>query len=182
MTTFTPEATERLPHRPPLPRYLTITWILLVLLAVFPLLSVVLDLVADVSVGIPGDHQGALTALAGISWTALRRGMPGVAHYITTLEVGYAVHELVFAVLFLVIVVVPFRRGQWWAWWACWAVLAADLTYLLTFGLHDTRVLIQSLVPSVALPVLLLLQVPRFRRSRTGDVPDRAPAAVGTTP
>lgn len=171
---------ERFPGGSPVPRYVTMTWGLLVLLAVFPLLSVALDLFGVVSAGIPGDHQGTFTALAHTSWTALRTSMPGVGHYVSTLEVGYAIHELVFAVLFLIIVLVPFRRGQSWAWWACWVVLAADLTYTLTFGLHDQRVLVQSLIPDIALPVLLLLQLPRFRRLRTDDATDRAQVVMGT--
>lgn len=165
---------ERFPDGRPVPRYLTITWGLLVLLAVFPLLSVALDLFGVVSAGIPGDHQGAFMAVAHTSWTALRTSRSGVAHYISTLEVGYAIHELVFAVLFLIIVLVPFRWGQWWAWWTCWVVLAADLTYTLTFGLHDQRVFVQSLIPDLALPVLLLVQLPRFNRTRRNDATDRA--------
>ena len=149
-----------------LPRHLTITWVLLLLLAVFPVVSVALDLLGDFTKGIPADHMGAFAALAGTGWAALRHSMPGLARYVTTLEVGYAIHELVFGILFIVIVAIPFRRGQWWAWWACWAVGIADVGYTLTFGLHDSSVLFQSLGAGIALGVLLLLQLPRFLRPR----------------
>lgn len=145
-----------------LPRHLQITWILLLLLAVFPIISVALDLLGDLTTGIPSDHRSTLAALARTTWTALRHGMPGLARYLTTLEIGYAIHELVFGILFIVIAAIPFRRGQWWAWWTCWAVVIADLGYTLTFGLHDSRILLQSLVAAGALVALLLLQLPRF--------------------
>jgi len=83
-----------------------------------------------------------------------------LANYVTLLETGYAVHELVFGILFLVIVAIPLRRGQWWAWWACWAVLLADLGYTFTFGRHDPTVLSRSLIADLALPVLLHAQLP----------------------
>lgn len=155
-----------------LPRHVVITWVLLLILAAFPVVSVALDLLGDLTNGIPADHKSAFAALAGITWTALRDSMPRLARYVSTLELGYALHELVFGILFIVIVAIPFRRGQWWAWWACWAVGIADLGYTLTFGLHDSRALLQSLIPDIALPVLLLLQLPRFFRGRRAD---RAP-------
>ncbi|MFZ0216699.1 MAG: hypothetical protein WAM30_12260 [Candidatus Dormiibacterota bacterium] len=145
------------------PRHVTVGWALLLLLALFPVLSASLDLVADVSRGIPSDHQAAFAALVGRSWNSIQHAAPGTAGYITLLEIGYAIHELVFGVLFLVIVAIPFRRGEWWAWWACWVVLVADLAYTLTFGRHDAAILRQSLVADIALPVLLLWQLARFR-------------------
>lgn len=80
--------------------------------------------------------------------------------YVTLLETGYALHELVFGILFLVIVAVPLRRGRWWAWWLAWVVLLADLGYTLTFGRHDSTVFSRALIADIALPVLLLAQLP----------------------
>jgi hypothetical protein len=80
--------------------------------------------------------------------------------YITLLEMGYALHELVFGILFVVVVAVPLRRGRWWAWWLCWVVLIADLGYTLTFGRYDPTVFSRSLIADLALPVLLVAQVP----------------------
>ena len=52
---------------------------------------------------------------------------------------GYGLSVMIrstFALLFVVIVAVPFRRGQRWAWWAAWIVMIADLGYTFTFGRH----------------------------------------------
>jgi hypothetical protein len=144
------------------PRYLTIGWVLLVLLALFPFVAVAADLIADLTSGIPGDHLGAFARLAGMSWTSAQHAVPGVASYVTMLEVGYAAHEVVFAMFFLVIVVIPFRRGERWAWWVSWTLLLADLVYTFTFGRYDSTILQRSLVVDILLPILLLVQIPRF--------------------
>jgi hypothetical protein len=153
--------------RRPLPRHLTGGWVLLVLLGVFPFLAVAADLIADLTSGIPGDHQAAFARLAGMGWASAQHATPGATSYITLLEIGYAVHELVFAIFFLVVLVIPFRRRERWAWWVSWALLLADVVYTLTFGRYDPVILQRSLVVDVALPILLLVQIPRFF-GRTG--------------
>src|SRR5215472_15630670 len=104
--------------------------------------------------------------VAGLSWDAARQAATGVTRYVAMLEVAYAVHELVFAILFLVVLAIPFRRRARWAWWACWAVMLANLTYSLTFGAHDPAVLARSLIADIALPVLVLIHAPAFFRKR----------------
>jgi hypothetical protein len=158
------EQTESRPGPGRVPRYLTIGWVLLLLLALFPFLSVATDLVADLGAGIPSDHRATFASLAGMPWSGAQQASPGITRYITLLEIGYAVHELVFAVFFLVILAIPFRRRERWAWWSCWALLVADVGYSLTFGRYDRVILTRSLIVDVALPVLLLLQVGRFFR------------------
>jgi hypothetical protein len=64
-----------------------------------------------------------------------------VAQYVTLLERGYALYELAFTILFLIIVIIPFRERRWWARSACWTVMIAYLGYLLTFGVHDHTIL-----------------------------------------
>ena len=49
-----------------------------------------------------------------------------------------------------------------WAWWTSWALLLADVVYTLTFGRYDSTILQRSLVVDALLPILLLVQVPRF--------------------
>jgi hypothetical protein len=83
----------------------------MLLLGVFPVLTSVLDLVADAGTGLPSDHAGTFTAITGTSWPHAQAAAPGLARYVTLLERGYALHELTFALLFVVIVAVPFRRG-----------------------------------------------------------------------
>jgi hypothetical protein len=149
-----------------------VAYLLLLLLALFPILAAIADLVSDFGAGLPTDHQGTFAAVAGQSWPNVQTTAPGVASYITLLETGYAIHELVFGVLFLGIVAVPLRRGQWWAWWLAWAVLVADLGYTLTFGRHDATVLSRALIADIGLPVLLLVQLPWLlgkRKQRVGS-------------
>lgn len=146
----------------------TLAWGALLLLGAFPLFAAVADLHSELHGGIPADHRSAFAGLAGSTVAAARSSAPGVMRYVHTLEVGYAVHELVFGGLFLAIVAIPLRRREPWAWWACWIVLAADLTYALTFGLHSATILRQSLIAVVGLPVLLSLLAPSvFRRRAT---------------
>lgn len=135
---------------------------LLLLLGVFPIVSVAADLIADFTTGIPGDHLGAFSRIAGATWAGAQHTATGITNYITLLEIGYAAHELVFAILFLFILIFPFRKGERWAWWASWALLIADVVYTLTFGRYDSTILQRSLVVDVVLPILLLVQIPRF--------------------
>jgi hypothetical protein len=97
-----------------------------------------------------------------MSWSRAQLAAPGITHFVTSLEIAYAVHELVFGVLFLIIVAIPFRRRARWAWWACWVPVLANLTYTFTIGHYSTTTLAYSLIADVALPVLLLLHIPVF--------------------
>lgn len=141
------------------PRYLDVGWVLLLILGLFFLFAPLADLAVDRSSGFPSDHQGTFRSVAGVSWSAAKSSSHGITRYVTLLETGYAVHELVFGIMFLTI---PFRRGERWAWWVCWAVFLAAITYTLTFGRHDSTILARSLVAAIGLPVLLLIQLPRF--------------------
>jgi hypothetical protein len=147
------------------PRWLRATWWLLLVVAAFTVVFPLLDVAGILRSGIPSDHAAAFRALAGADFSSMRTSGP--AHYISQLEYGYAVHELVFGLLFVVVVLVPFRRGEWWAWWACWIPLIGYAGYTVTFAHFATATLAYSLVPDVALPVLLLVQLRRFRAPRS---------------
>lgn len=151
-------------HRPlpSQPRYLLVAWLLLLLLGLFFVFASLSDLVADARTGLPSDHLEAFHTLAGITWASAQHSSPTITHYITLLEVTYAVHELVFGLLFLLIVAIPFRHRARWAWWACWIPMLANLTYSLAIAHYSTTTLIYSLIADVALPVLLLLHIPAF--------------------
>jgi hypothetical protein len=144
------------------PRYLTVAWALLLLLGAFFLFAALSDLATDARTGLPSDHMGAFRSIAGLTWDAAKRSSPGITQYVTLLEYAYAVHELVFGILFLVVVAIPFRRGMRWAWWSCWAIMLANLAYSLTFGRHDSTILARSLIADIALPALLLVHIPVF--------------------
>lgn len=144
------------------PRYLLVAWILLLLLGGLFLFGALSDLVADVRVGLPSDHLEAFRALTGRTWASAQQAAFGITRYVTTLEIAYAVHELVFGLLFLIIVAIPFRRRARWAWWACWVPMLANLTYTFAIAHFSTTTLAYSLVADVALPILLLIHVPAF--------------------
>ncbi|HEY0757045.1 MAG TPA: hypothetical protein VGD98_24040 [Ktedonobacteraceae bacterium] len=145
-----------------LARYLRVAWLLLLLLGALFLFGSLSDLLADGRNGLPSDHLTTFSTIAGISWNSAQQSSPGITRYITTLEITYAVHELVFGLLFLMIVAIPFRRLARWAWWACWVPMLANLTYTLTIGQYSTTTLVYSLIADVLLPILLLLYIPAF--------------------
>jgi hypothetical protein len=143
-----------------------IGWIGLTLISAFLLFAVANDLRADSSTGIPVDHAGAFQALAGQSFDTVKQSTPGVAQYITTMEIGYALHELTFVALFLALVLIPLRRRQAWAWWACWFIMIANLGYTFTVARHDSTIMSRSLIADIAVPILLVLCAPAvFSRS-----------------
>src|SRR5262249_22957162 len=72
---------------------------------------------------------------------------------------AYAVHELVFGLLFLIIVAIPFRRRARLSWWL---PMLANLTYTFIMSHYSTTTLIYSLIADVALPVVLLLHLSAF--------------------
>ena len=146
------------------PRYLRMAWILLLLLGAFFLFASLSDLAADARTGLPSDHLEAFHTIAGVTWTSAKHSAPEITKYVTLLEVTYAVHELVFGLLFLIIVAIPFRQRTHWAWWACWIPMFANLTYTFAIAHYSTTTLVYSLIADIALPVLLLLHVPAFFR------------------
>jgi hypothetical protein len=147
---------------PKQPGYLLMAWILLLLLGAFFLFASVSDLIADGRSGLPSDHLEAFHTIAGVPWTSAKRSSPKITQYVTLLEVTYAVHELVFGLLFLLIVAIPFRQRKRWAWWACWIPMLANLTYTFAIAHDSTTTFVYSLIADVAFPVLLLLHVPAF--------------------
>jgi hypothetical protein len=144
------------------PLYLRVAWILLLIVGVFFLFASLSDLLSDARVGLPSDHLAAFSTIAGVSWAGAQQSSSGITHYVTLLEATYAVHELVFGLLFLIIVAIPFRRGARWAWWACWVPMLAALTYTFTIAHYSSTTLIYSLIADIAIPVLLLIHIPAF--------------------
>lgn len=148
------------------PILLRIGWIGLTIVGLFFVLASLNDLRADHASGLPADHTAAFTNQAQTSFAALQHTTPGVTRYLTNLEYGYAIHELVFAILFLAVVLIPLRRAERWAWFACWAVVIASVGYSLTFGTHDPKIMRYSLLTDIGIPALLLLAAPSVFASR----------------
>jgi hypothetical protein len=150
-------------------RWFTAALVLLGLLGLFNVFASASDFAATVSSGLPADHAGTFAKLSGTTWSSFKAAHDGAASYVTLLERGYALHELTFAILFLVILAIPFRARLRWAWWACWALLIAYIGYALTFGAHDSAILPRSLIGAIALPVLLIASAPAFFRTSRGQ-------------
>jgi hypothetical protein len=140
-------------------------WCGLLALAAFPLFGSLADLLSDLRGGIPADHAATFHVLSGMTIAQAKAAAPGIFSYVHQLEVGYAVHELVFAVLLLAVVAVPLRQRQRWAWFACWTILVADVAYAATFGAHDPTILRQALIGAIGMPALLLVLAPSVFRS-----------------
>lgn len=147
-------------------RYLLVTWIVLLLLGVLFFFASISDLAADMRTGLPSDHLEAFRALAGLTWDNAQRSAPQIVHFVTTLEVAYAFHEMVFALLFLLIVAFPFRARARWSWWACWIPMLANLAYTFTLAHYSTTTLIYSLIADIVLPLALLIHIPAFFRKQ----------------
>lgn len=148
-----------------------VTWLLLLILALFTVVFPLLDIAGTARSGMPSDHTAAYRALAGTGFPGIQPAGP--TRYIRRLEYGYALHELAFALLFAVIVAIPLRTGQRWAWLACWPSLIATIGYTVTLARFRTPTLTYSLIPDVAIPVLLLAQAPRFWGRDAQAVPAR---------
>jgi hypothetical protein len=156
------------------PRLARLGQALLILLGLFYLYGAAADLAALARRNLPADHRGTFTRLTGTSYAHAQAATPGIASYISALERGYALHELTFALLFLLIIAIPFRARQRWAWWAAWLPMIANLGYTVTFGTHDHIILVRSLIADIALPVLLLAHIPAFFATSPGN-PATAP-------
>ena len=60
--------------------------------------------------------------------------------------------------LFLVLVLVPLRRGELWAWCTCWVLLIAYVGYTVTTAQDGSTSFAYRRVADVGLPVLPKLQ------------------------
>jgi hypothetical protein len=88
----------------------TASWVLLAFVGVLTLLYSLLS--AERAYGTYNDHIG------GVSVRELSAGRPEVDTAVRARRATAAACSAGFATLFLLITVVPYRRGEVWAWWA----------------------------------------------------------------
>src|SRR4029077_7216509 len=69
----------------------------LLVLGAFYVYGAAADLASLARHNLPADHQGTFTKLTGATFSQAKTANPGIASYITTVERGYALHELTFA-------------------------------------------------------------------------------------
>jgi hypothetical protein len=90
---------------------LTAAWVFLLLLGALFLFAAISDLRADVRAGLPADHLAAFAQATGGAWASAKQTAPGLTAYVTLLEYAYAIHELVFGLLFVIIIAIPFASA-----------------------------------------------------------------------
>ncbi|HTJ69894.1 MAG TPA: hypothetical protein VL551_20320 [Actinospica sp.] len=64
--------------------------------------------------------------------------------------------------LFLLLVLIPFGRGERWAWFACWGVLIATIGWSLAIAAHEHTLLPCSLMADIGAPLILLISTRGF--------------------
>jgi hypothetical protein len=110
-------------------RLQTAAWVLLLCIGAFLALGSIYDLLTAARGQLPSDHVASFTAVTGSSWQDA-----STAPYITRVEADYAIYELLFAAIFLVVAAIPLRRRERWAWWTCWLILVPELAFAIVFG------------------------------------------------
>jgi len=110
----------------------TASWIILVVVGALTLVG---------SLGSLGIAYGpAQDQIGPASLTELSVGRPDVATAIRARRATAAAFAAGFATLFLIITIVPYRRGEVWAWWAlAAATLVVSVLILLRVPLHGVH-------------------------------------------
>jgi hypothetical protein len=104
----------------------------------FLALGSIYDLISAARNQLPSDHASTFTVLTGTSWQDAGAMAYPTTPYIRILEIDYAIYEILFAALFLVVAAIPLRRGERWAWWCSWLIVFPLLTFAVLFGTHDS--------------------------------------------
>ena len=156
-------------------RSTTVAWVVLVAIAAFLALGSVFDLIADARGTLPSDHSSTFKALTGTTLQHAAKVQHSATPYVTHVEVGYAVYELLFAALFLAVAMIPLRHGDRWAWWCCWLIIGPLATFAALFGAHNSGTLSAAIIAAVIAVVALFVLRPRDRTR--GDHPRGSAAA-----
>lgn len=140
----------------------TVSWILLALLGALTLASSV----ASVNVAY-FQEDDLIGGPEGISLSELVGERPDVATALKARRGTAAAFGTGYALLFLFIVLVPYRRGDRWAWWAVLVgTLATSGVILLRVPSLQTNLGLGAAVPPlVVVAIALLLDVGRLKRS-----------------
>jgi hypothetical protein len=138
----------------------TASWILLAIVGSLILLGSVAS--TYVAYGGVRDELGA----SGLTLDEVAGGRPDVATALRGRRGTAAAFAAAYAVLFLSVVLVPYRRGEVWSWWAVLAASAVlGLVVALRVPLLGTRLGAGTGVVQLAIVMLaLLLDVKRLRR------------------
>jgi len=135
-----------------------VSWVLLSLIGVLTLLGAL----ASINVAYFSEDD----QIGPVSLSELAGDRPDVATAIKARRGTAAAFATGYALLFLVIVLVPYRKGEVWAWWAILVgTLATTGIILLRVSMLDTRLgLAAANLPLAVGVVALLLDLGRLRK------------------
>jgi O-antigen/teichoic acid export membrane protein len=140
----------------------TVSWILLALVGALTLLSAL----ASVNVAyFQRDDQ--IGGPDGIALSELAGDRPDVATALKARRGTAAAFGTGYALVFLLIVLIPYRRGDRWAWWAVLVgTVATAGIILLRVPLIQTHLGLGAAIPPLVVVALaLLLDVGRLKRA-----------------
>lgn len=166
-----PAAKLRPGLRGSLPR--TVAWVALLAVGAFLAIGAAFDLPIDARGRLPGDHDSTFRALTGTTWQHAASVPQSAAPYATHMEIAYSAYELLFAVVILVVIAIPLRRGERWAWWCGWMIVLPIAAFAWVFGAHDSGNMVTAIVVAtiavLALLVLLPFSTGRGSRRKAGS-------------
>jgi hypothetical protein len=150
---------------------------ILVLGGGFLAIGAIFDLATDAAGNLPADHQSAFKAVTSLTWQQATAVAHPVTPYVTRAEAGYAAYELLFGVLFLIVVAIPLRRGERWAWWCCWVLDLALAAFAALFGVHNPADLATAIVAGLLVAVALIALLPAGRAGQAA-APAEPPSPI----
>ena len=128
----------------------------------FLAVGVVFDLLSHAVGKLPTDHGSTFRAFTEMTRQQAGAAAQPVTAYVTRAEAGYAVmncfspRAFSYAALFLVVAMIPLRRGQRWAWWCCWLLVFALAAFAALFGARNSLNLSASILIGVVVAIALI--------------------------
>jgi hypothetical protein len=140
----------------------TVSWVLLAVLGS----AVLLVSMLSTNLAYRGDYQigAAKTPVAEVA-----AGRPEILSALRGIRGTSAAYSAAYAVLFLSIVLGPYRRGETWAWWALLsALLLLTVLVVLRIPILGAKLGVGAAVIQCAIGIVaLLLDVGRLRTARS---------------
>jgi len=137
----------------------TISWVVLAIVGALTLLGALVSAQLGYSMG---DDQ-----IGPVSLIELAAGRPEVTQAIHARRGTAAAYAAAYAVLFLFVVLVPYRRGEVWAWWAILVttLVGSGIIVARLLFLHTTAGTAVGWIQLGVVVVALLLDAGRLRKA-----------------
>jgi hypothetical protein len=124
--------------------------------------------IGDIALGIEAD-PGIPVGLTGLTPAALAADSAAGHRLVDFGARAGGLHLVVMGALALVVVLIPFRRGERWAWWAMWSlpawaagVFLLNVAYGVAPGHPPPPPMVSGPIFAVVAAALLLVTAPRF--------------------